>query len=672
VVKIIFIVLMAIFTFLEAKETQVYESQPNVLFKYKSLTKKEQNLALRVEFNNAVLYLEQKKYFKAIKLFKKTAKILKIPSFLNIGIAYYKLNSTNNAYLYLKKIYDIKEVASEDVYSYISASYYLYLLTNDRKYISTILNVANNTPKEKLTGNVKRLLVDTYILLKQYKDAILIAKNIKGYNQLKLALLYIKVRNYTLADIYLQKVSVANTDDQKINQILWFQIFRDLKANEIVKLEDHINILVERKKIFHSNIDMPLKIFFNKHRYTTKEYFDRVVHFDQDRKIDMIFYFAPFIFIDKTQINTDSSLGFVLKDKQNIQSLDMMVKYNKNFLKFVKQDPIIRVQKLQQDIDKNINTKSYEYYNLALCYAQIYDFRNAYKYFKKSYDLNHANKLYSSMTLISALRANIKIDAKTKKKIKSNLIAKNGIYDYLGKYIYRVVYSPKYKLDKIAISYTARKSIFLRALSFIENVNQKGILDNEPLLNADTKDPLVFLFKSLAKKENENRYRYIARLQDNIPKTYNNDFLKGPLIITQYYIDLLKGLGIFNMVDFYIKGEKSPTYLRTKALVQLYDGYPKESIDILETLQEKYNLNDKYTSYLLIAAFLSSGDYSNASATLDILQFENKDSDAKFLNGIELLQNLKLYTARESFREKYHGRLIDFKLEGFDQFLESL
>lgn len=144
------------------------------------------------------------------------------------------------------------------------------------------------------------------------------------------------------------------------------------------------------------------------------------------------------------------------------------------------------------------------------------------------------------------------------------------------------------------------------------------------------------------------------------------------MIVTQYYIDLLKAVGIFNRVRFNIKGDTTPTYLRTKALVMLYDGFPIRGIKILEKLQEDYNLNDKYTSNLLIASFLSANDYSNASATLGMLQFELKDNDAKFLNGVQLLQSMKLNSAKQSFTKQYKGFLIDFKMEGFDEFLESL
>jgi len=652
--------------------SSVYESQPNIIFEHKILTKKQQDLSLRVEFNNAVLYLEQKKYLKAIKLFKRTAKILKVPSFLNIGIAYYKLHSINNAYLYLKKIYSVKEAATQDTYSYISASYYLYLITNDRKYISTILKVVTTMNKHKINEHIVILVADTYILLKKYEKAIKLINKLKEPNHLKLALLYLKTNDYVKAEVHLKKALQLASDDKKINQILWFLVFRDLKANDIAKLPDHILKIQDRKRMFTANLKMPLKLYFNPYQYTAEQYFHNVLHFTQNRTIDMIFYFAPFIFIDKNAIYTDSALGYILKNKQNIKSLGSMIKYNNKFISLVEDDPIERVAKLQKIMDKKYHAKSYELYNLALCYAQINDFVNAHKYFKKAYYLQNSNKLYAAMTLISAIRADITINKVQKKKIEINLLSKNGNYNYFGKYIYKIIYDKKYKLKRVPISRVERKSIFLRALSFLDHLDKNGIRADEPLLQVDVKDPLVYLLRNLARYKDETQYKYISRLQDTIPKQYNNDFLKGPLIITQYYFDVLKGLGIFDLVNVDIINETSPTYLRTKALMQLYKGHPVVSLNILEHLKEKYNLNDNYTSYLLIASLLSAGDYSNASATLDMLQFERNDKNAKFLNGVLLLQSLKLNSAISSFKEKYHGYLIDFKLENFNQYLESL
>ena len=67
------ILLLFFYTNGDAKNDQVYESQPNLLFKNKELLYIEQSVSLEVDFNNAVLHLENEQYLQAISLFKKTA-----------------------------------------------------------------------------------------------------------------------------------------------------------------------------------------------------------------------------------------------------------------------------------------------------------------------------------------------------------------------------------------------------------------------------------------------------------------------------------------------------------------------------------------------------------------------------------------------------------------------
>ncbi|HFU74745.1 MAG TPA: hypothetical protein ENK66_00715 [Arcobacter sp.] len=651
---------------------QLYESQPNIIFKYDTLESKQKATSLEIDFNNAVLFMEQKEYLKAITLFKKTAKILKIPSFLNIGICYYKLESNNNAFLYLKKIYDLKEASKEDVYSYMSASFYLYQLTKDRKYLATITDIATELSSKKFTEDVKRLVADTYIMIKDYEMAIKIIKTMKYIDDLKLALLYISLKNYDMATVHLNGAKEKYGDKVKLNEILWFSIFKNIKSNSLAKLKDDIITLQELKNEFNINRKLPLKVFFNPKKFSAKEYLTKITNFDEKRKIDMIFYFSPFIFIDREEIFNDSVMGYVLKNQENITLIDTMLQYNSFLLTVIKKDPIIRAIELEKDINGKFEKKSYEYYNLGLSYAQIFDYINAYKYFKKAYDLSHSNKLYSSMTLIAAKRAKIKLTKNFETKLRNNLLSKDGDYDYLGKFVYKIIFDKKYQMPEKKPSRTDRKSIFLRSLDFIDKITEQGLNPNATLLDVDVKDPLVYLFRSLTKKELESNYEYISRLQDTLPKEYNDYYLRGPMIITEYYMDVVKALGIFSKVDFNIEGEISPTYFKTKAYVELYKNQPVKSIKILEKLQNEYQLNDKSTTELLIAAFLSANDYSNAMATIGMLQFEQNDDDAKFINGVQLLQNMRLNSVLQFFNSKYDGDMIDFKIEGYEEYLESL
>ena len=654
-----------------AIEIPAYESQSNILKKNKFIKKQLSQYESKTQFNIAVLYLEQEKYLKAIKIFKVTAKKLKVESFLNIAIAYYKLKSNNNSFLYLNKLYNLNNLSKQNIYAYTSTCYYLYQITKDRKYITALLKSLKNKNIKKQDENTRLLLVNTYIILKEYKKAIIVLRTINDYNYVKLALLYIKAKQYKSAEIYLQKALTQTKDEKLTNDIIWFAIYTDLKTNNIAKLKEHIDLVDDKLDEFRQYPRMDLRIYFNPNKYSANDYYKMVHKFSKNRKIDMLFYFVPFIFADNKELKQDSIYAFILKDENSMESLDGMIEYNKNFTNIVKKDPIIRANELQKQIDDKNKIKSYEYYNLALSYAQIFNYKKAHKYFYKAYLLKKSNKLYSSLVLVSAKRADVKINKKLKAQLEDNLLSSYGQYNYFGHYIYKIIFNKNYKIEDEKIKLSDKKSVFYRALHYIDNKNKESKAE-EPLLVYDGKDPLVFLFRTIVKGKNESDYNYISRLQDYLPKHYNDYFLKGPLVITEYYIDILKSVGIFEKANFNIPNDNSPTYLRTKALINLYDGFPIASIKIIENLKSKYNLNDKYTYNLLVASYLSANDYSNASATLAMMQFELKDENARFLNGIQLLQDLKINSAKSSFRKPYTGRLIDFQLVGFDKYLEDL
>lgn len=651
-------------TTLISKEDTKIESQPEVIFNYDKLLKEQVKVKQQIMFNKAVLYLEKEEYLKAIEIFKKTSEFLKIPSYLNIAIAYYKLQSNHNAKIYLERIYNLEEASFNETYSYMSACYYLYLITKNKTYLKKIIDIAKT--RKELTEHDLRLISDTYIILKDYSMALKLLGEMEFASDLKIGLLHLKLKDYEKAEQYLEKAYENSINMQTKDKILWVLIFRDLKSNEIEKLNEHLDLVQARRSSFEANLGLELKIFFNKNKYEPKDYLRFITNFDINRKIDYIFYYAPFIFSDNDEIIYDSTKGFVFKNDKSIENLDEMISYNMSFLEIVKKDPITRVNELKKML--NDDTKSYIYYNLALSYAQIDDFYNALKNFKKANKLNPGNKLYSVMTLITALRSNTEIS--DKEYIEANIRSKNGLYKFFGQKIYHLILNENIGVTEDPKHYSS--TVFYKALDFLTEYKD-GLQNIEhPLLLENYKEPLTFLIKKIVRNNEESDYEYFSRLQDSIPLKINNNFLDGPILITKFYTDMLKALGLFDKSDFSMESNITPSYLRTKALKLLYDKKPKEALRLLDTIQKDYKLEDKYTMYLVVAALLDAGDYNEASVQISLIKGLLKDNSADFLTGVQLIQELKIQSAKQFIKKPYLDDMIDFKLEGFDNFLESL
>jgi hypothetical protein len=306
---------------------------------------------------------------------------------------------------------------------------------------------------------------------------------------------------------------------------------------------------------------------------------------------------------------------------------------------------------------------------LALSLAQIHDFQNAHAYFLKAYKLNPGNKLYAAMTLVSAKRINKEV--KDKSYIERNMSSEYGLYNYFGQTLYSLFINNKANVKQEAQGY--KNTILYSFLELLEKLKKnEPILGNEELFAKYYKDPLVYLMNKAIKQPNENKFNYIARLQDTLPLQINNNFLEGSVIITEFYIDILKALALFDRANFNIDNYYSPSYIRTLAIKLIHDNNSNAAIGILEYLQNRYELKDKYTLYLMVAAYLQQKEYNEASLQISLIKALINDSGANFLNGVQLIQELKINSAKQFFSYPYYDTFIDFDLIGFDEFLESL
>ncbi|MGJ0336433.1 tetratricopeptide repeat protein [Aliarcobacter cryaerophilus] len=654
----------------------IIESQPQIIFELEKLEASNENLEIQVDFNKAVLHFRKGEYKDALRLFEKTSKVFEAPSLLNMGIIYYKQKDEKKAQEFFNKIYSKKTNLINQPYSFISSCYYLFEITKDDKYMLDLVTIFQNSKKlseyNELITDIKdailKELANRYLMIEDYENA-LGALNAMSYSlDLKKSMILIKLNNFQKASTILKKIREEEKNSEILNKVLWISAYSSLKQNNFEDAQEILDLINDRKKDFNVNIQMPLEIFFNKDLYSYKDYYKSIMKFDEDRMYDFIYYFAPFVFSDSKEIIYDSVKGFIYGKAQSVENLENMVEYNTKFIRLVKQDPIKRVNELKNII--KTDSKAYIYYNLALSYAQINDFTNAYKNFEKAYKLSPGNKLYSVMYLITANKISADIPEKQRAILDKNIKDSGGLYSYFAKELYKLFVNSTYNVVEASQSY--EKTVFYKAIDFLKKMNNNENLSNHQLLEDYERDPFIYLLKLVQKNKNEDEYRYAARVQDAVTLKYNNNFLDSSLITSKYYIDILRAFGVFSRVDFNIDGNNNPSYLVTKAYSDLYLGKPLNSIETLKRLKDEFGYENRFTMYLSTASFLESLRPEEASIQISLIKAFYKDKDTDFLTAIQLLQNMNISSAKQFLVNKYNNPYIDFRIVGFEEFMLSL
>ncbi|PWE25961.1 hypothetical protein, partial [Aliarcobacter skirrowii] len=623
----------------------------------------------------AVLLFNKQRYKEAYDIFEKTKVVYEIPSLLNMAIILLKDNKKEEAITLFSEIYSKKSNLLNEPYAFIASCYYLFTLTSDDKYMIDLVTIFQNSDKLKnqseIILNIKDIILEElanrYLMVKDYDNA-LGALNAMSYSlDLKKALVYIKQNNLLRADIILKKLIDTQKDEDRLDEIYWFSVFVNLKLNKLDVVKEILEKINKRGSDYKVHINLPFEIYFNKDLYSSSDYLKSILKFDEERKLDYLYYFAPFVFSDSKELMYDTVKGMVSKDKSSLESLEAMFNYNINFIKAIRNDPFVRIDQLKNEL--NENSKAYNYYNLALAFAQIKDLSNAYKYFEKAYKLSPGNKLYAVMYLITSNKVSKSMDDKQKELIKERIKSSDGLYNYFAKELYSIYVDISFENKEEPYLQT---TLFFKALDFLKKLENNEYVAEHPLLIDWEKDSFIYLLKLVQQTKNEDDYKYFSRMQDTIPLKYNNNFLNSSLITSLYYIDILKALGIFSRADFYIPKESSPLYLLTDAYSSLYLGKANESINILNRLKNEYNIENRFTMYLLVASYLEAKRREEASIQITLIKAFYNDTDTDFLTAIQLIQTLNINAAIQFLNKAYNNQFISFDIIGFDEFMLSL
>jgi len=337
---------------------------------------------------------------------------------------------------------------------------------------------------------------------------------------------------------------------------------------------------------------------------------------------------------------------------------------------------ILKANKLFQKLVKQNPYHSILHYDLALTYANLQNYRQAYYHFLRAYYLDSTNYLAGLFAIISGKMADYKIDA-----VKRNL---SDVMDFN---------------DPKNIFYTSLFSFingnYADALSFVQTDFKKTklnvafslgvakVLGNKDLLQTQAtilktiapRDIIANLLYFYANHSTDDMKKFALDFQPvllrNMDKWDMNGFYYGPVISADMFLEFAKISGLLYKIRQRLKKTLLETndeipILQNLAFVDLYTKRFEESYTIFNDLIDNKGVNDYKSLFYGAVASILAGHHANAIALLALSKRQNKKAfESRY--GLGLLyheaKNLRGATIQYSkIPNGFHSRFFDFEV----------
>jgi hypothetical protein len=467
-----------------------------------------------------------------------------------------------------------------------------------------------------------------------------------------------EIGEYELARNYLKQV---HTDVAKFALglvDLKLSLFKE--ASLILKpLKNYYPINVYLKESLF-DIKVAQKEFKSKFLKTNKDFYD------------VIFYFAPYKVLNLKQTLQFLKKGIVgipiaIKESENklyksaiYSSLNLKIT---KALKFAIDGHIYLANKAFKRLLKEKSTSYIIHYNLALTYAQLKDYKNAYKHFLRAYHLNP-------------------------KDIKSGLFALMALYKMNKENKYLLASIKEDIDDKSALLLAIIENNSVGMTRALEKSNQDliDLIVAKLLLQKDASLELMKL-KTLYPRdiiaallsfygENRNLPMNIFALHFQELFLNNNwdmrEFYYGAYIVKDWLFKFTKISGLLNRLreDILQKAKKEnydliPVLIRL-AYANLYTKHFEEAYVIYNDLINNKNIMDADTLYNAAVAGIGANHHANAVALMELAKLKNPNYyEARY--GLGLLwqeaNNLRAAAIQYSkIPDGFESKFFDFNI----------
>jgi tetratricopeptide (TPR) repeat protein len=621
-------------------------------------------------YNLGVIQIKEKNYKKAIEYFNKAIVNKDNRCIAAINAAYCSLKLKDKKrfyyYLHLAELYLPENVNSKG-YPYYYALLHYYL--GQEFEALSALNKTNSYPEKvtKLKTAIYNLYDDPYHIINTTKDDFI------------LGISYARIGEYNFAKNHLEKVK--NAYPLKATTAL---ALVELKLHNYKSASNDLQNA--RKK---DNVIYPIKVILKPEIFDIKTAQQKFKNepFSKDDWINIIFYYTPYKVFDISQtiqFLKKGSIGIALDDisgankylKKSSTISNLNIKMSEG-IKEALNYHIVIANKIFANLVKKYKYHSILHYDLALTYANLKDYRNAYIHFLRAYHLDSKNYLAGIFALITGKQIGVKqkyldiiqsqlnsdIDF-TKSKNKKYLALMSFITDNYSDALSFVQNNPKNTKFNLSIELATlyelgEKNYFTQKATILKTIAPKDVIAN-----------LLYFY---ATHSTNDMGKFALDYQRIFQISLNNWNLKsvyyGPLIAAKLYIEFAKFSGELPKLRDKLQNAILSTnndlipLLKNLAFVELFSGNTEESYTLFNDLIDNKHQNDSKTLFYGAVASIAAKHHSNAIALLSLALSKNKyNYEARYGLGL-------LYHEAKNLRGatiKYSKIPTNFKSEFFD------
>ncbi|WP_086232391.1 tetratricopeptide repeat protein [Campylobacter devanensis] len=567
--------------------------------------------------------------------------------------------------------------------------FYNALVNYYRGYYIEALHALDLSNSKYYTSQKEYLRSKILSYLHEDQEAIQAIKAVEDYDiSLPLGLLHARLGEYKEAKKYLNKALV----DEKNAPSTYLAIsLIDLKTGEFGSAAKTLKMLNDFNSTFVRDT-YPIKTVLNPELFDinlAQNNYDLTKFFDQNSLYQILFYFTPYkafnpkqtieyirkgglsLFVDESSIADEYLETSGIVSKANVMLSQAIFKALNNKLREANSDFL--------EITKLYPNHSIVQFNLALTFAQLGDFAQAYKHFVTSYHLDPSNYIAGAYAIMAAKMIGRDAKRLTKEVMDTMDTDTNLDQDNIYKAMIQLTQGNQGALnDWLDKNYneSVLNIVFNIICAYITDRNDIVILATDKLNQKLPNDVLTNIIYSVTRFDVKNIKNYAKDIQVKFltTKLDKGTLYGGATIIKTEYIKLLQIAGLLNIEresiikDLKISSDNTKDILHTLAYLSLFTGHYEEAYTIYNELVNTEKEEDANTLFLASVASIGANHPDSAIAYLELAKLTNPTySEARLALGFLYQEIGNIDAAITQYSglgdSKYQSQFFTFRLE---------